>query len=53
MFGAITGTGQLTVKISPFVSGVPGNSSTSPASRAACTSASLANTRPCAPSGHA
>jgi hypothetical protein len=33
--GARTGTGQLTVNTSPFVSGVPGNSSSSPVSRAA------------------
>ncbi len=32
--GAGTGTGQLTVKISPLESGTPGNSSSSPASRA-------------------
>lgn len=32
--GASTGTGQFTVNTSPFVSGVPGNSSSSPSSLA-------------------
>jgi hypothetical protein len=43
--GAVTGTWQLTVNTSPFVSGVPGNSFSSPASRAAWTWRSVRSTR--------
>lgn len=52
VFSARTGTGQLTTNPSGWVSGVPLNSSTSPAAIAACTSSAFFNTRGVAPSCH-
>jgi cytochrome c-type biogenesis protein len=50
--GAVTGTGQFTVKTSPRVSGVPGCSFSSPASRAAWTCRSVRSTRGLRPFSH-
>src|SRR5574341_757898 len=52
VFGASTGTGQLTTKPLGWLSGVPLNCSTSPASSAACTSCTERSTRACDSSSH-
>lgn len=53
VFSARTGTGQLTTKMAPSVSGTPGNSSSSPASRASWISASVVSSRGSTPSAQA
>jgi hypothetical protein len=53
VLSASTGTGQFTTKIAPSVSGTPGNSSSSPAPRAAWISSSVTSSLGSTPSAQA